>query len=156
MTTTQSPQAKANELIFALNTCIEACTDGEKGYALAAADVRDPGLKKLFGEREQQRAAFVAALQDAVRGLGAFPENQGSAVGVAHRGWVSVRKVVEGRSDRMIAEECERGERLALKAYQHAIAHAPLHTLPGELCALLERQYAAIQTGLDDLNHRFA
>jgi uncharacterized protein (TIGR02284 family) len=153
MTTTDSHHAEPNEIVFALNTCIEACTDGEKGYALAAADVRDPELKEICLERAVARAHFVAALQQAVEELGGFPENQGSAMGTAHRGWVSVRKLVEGRSDRMIAEECERAEHLGLNAYQVALRHAPL---PEGLLGMLERQYATILADLNDLHRRFA
>lgn len=83
-----------------LNTCIEACTNGEKGYAVAAADVRDPVLKALFHDYSEQRAEFVRGLQIAVQELGAFPENRGTAGGTAHRGFMAVRRAVEGRATR--------------------------------------------------------
>ncbi len=50
-------------VIVALNSCVEACIDGEKGYALAAANVRDPMLKVLLRRYAAQRAEFIADAQ---------------------------------------------------------------------------------------------
>ena len=47
---TQIVETKTSNTFKTLDKCIEACTDGEKGYAIAAAGVRDPMLKALFHE----------------------------------------------------------------------------------------------------------
>jgi uncharacterized protein (TIGR02284 family) len=149
-------QSETKDVVFALNACIETCTDGEKGYASAAADVREPKLKDFLQQKSRQRAEFVVALQQAAQQLRAVPENEGTAKGAIHRGWVGVRKAVEGRSDRLILEECQRGEQAALRAYQAALKHAPLKTLSPQLRGLLQTQYSAIQSALDELRGQLA
>lgn len=139
------------EIVFALNTCIETCTDGEKGYAMAAADVRSPTLKELFLSRSLERADFVSALQQATRDLHAVPENQGSPRGALHRGWVGLRKVLEGQSDLLVVEEVTRGEEAALNAYQEAMCHALSGKLPSAVQELLQTQSAAISSAIADL-----
>ncbi len=150
MSTTTTQQAEPKHIVFVLNKCIEICMDGEKGYAAAGADVRNPSLKALLQQKSKERSDFVVALQSAIQKLGAFAENEGTAKGTAHRGWMDVRLALEGRNDRVIVEEWARGEEAALKAYQKAMVRAPLDTLPNDLRTLVQGQYAAIQAGLDE------
>jgi uncharacterized protein (TIGR02284 family) len=154
--TTQSLLPDEKRLVHALNMCIETCTDAEKGYAGAAADVRDPELKRLFQLRSSERADLVMALQTSVQKLGAFPENQGTLKGSLHNGWVNVRKAVEGRNDRMITEECERGEVAALERYQEASRHFSIDAMPTDVRVMFLEQAGSIQSALDALKHRFA
>ena len=108
MSTTTTKQAEAQNIVFVLNKCIETSMDGEKGYAAAAADVRDPSLKSLLQQKSKERADFVRDLQSAIQKLGAFAENEGTARGTAHRGWMDVRLALGGRNDRVIVEEWAR------------------------------------------------
>jgi uncharacterized protein (TIGR02284 family) len=140
-------------IIRTLNTCIETCIDGEKGYATAAADVRDLTLKALFEQYAMQRAAFVLALQEAIEELGGMPENQGTAKGTLHRGLTGARLALEGRSDAVILDECERGDRAAVAAYDRALARTPLPTLPPKVSQLLVEQRAAIKGTYDEVMH---
>jgi uncharacterized protein (TIGR02284 family) len=147
-TQTQTRERESSkELIFALNRCIETCMDGEKGYALAAADVRAPELKSLLHKYSEQRGNFVLALQDAIRKLGGFPENEGSFGGPIHRGWMSLRRMIEGRDDRVILQDCIMGEEAAIRAYE-AVDRSVTHVVPEELRALLQDQYAEIHVAL--------
>lgn len=139
-----------------LNNCIETCTDGEKGYASAAADVRDPALKAVFHAYGMQRAGFVLALQAAIGKLGGVPESEGTVKGAAHRGFMGVRMALEGRPDSALVGECERGERAALLAYDRGFKRTPLDTLPKDIRATLIEQRAAIKTAHDDILRRLA
>lgn len=139
-----------------LNTCIETCTDGEKGYASAAADVRDAALKAIFHAYSMQRADFVLALQAAIEKLGAIPVSEGTLRGAAHRGFMGVRMAIEGRPDSAIIGECERGERAALSAYDHACERTPLDQIPKDIRATLIDQRAAIKVAHDDILRRLA
>ena len=151
-TTTESTDLK--EIVLALNTCIEACTDGEKGYALAAADTLSPALKELFLQRSIERADVVSTLQKATRDMHGNPESQGSTRGTLHRGWVGLRKVLEGRSDLLVVEEVIRGEEAALNAYQDAIYHALKGRIPEDVRTLLEAQSSSIVATVTDLRGR--
>lgn len=144
------------QVIEALNDCIEINTDAEKGYALAAADVRDPTLKARFLSRVKERANFVAELQKAVHQMGATPENEGSVKGALHRGFMAMLRVAAGRSDRRIVEGCIHGETAALAAYEAALKHVYFHRLTDDLKALVESQYSTIKRSLEDLRERTA
>lgn len=148
--------ATLGEVAFALNQCIEISTDAEKGYAVAAADVRDPALKALLFQKSQERAGFVVALQSALRTLGAYAENQGTAKGAAHRGWMDLRLAVEGQKDRIVIEEWVRGEQAAVNGYRRALARTPMQTLPDAIRVLVAGQYSAMVSDLDLARRRLA
>jgi uncharacterized protein (TIGR02284 family) len=154
-TTAREDAESTREIVRALNRCIETCTDGEKGYGTAAADVRDPELKALYLERARQRSEFVLALQDAVLKLGATPENEGTFRGPLHRGWMSYRRAIEGHDDHATMQGCAYGERAALRAYEAADS-VVLHAVPPEIRALIQKQFAAIREAHADLRARLA
>ncbi len=154
MTTAETQNVGPKEVIYLLNKCIEVCIDSEKGYAVAAADVRDRVFKAAFLDKAQARSEFVVELQRTIAQIGALPENHGTAAGTVHRGWMGFRQAMEGRSDRLILEECARGEQQALAAYQHAVARTPLKSLPPEVSALLNNQIAAIELDLQQLRQQ--
>lgn len=158
---TQTTDTMTPKIIRTLNACIEACIDGEKGYAIAAANVRDETLKALFHKYAEQREDFVRVLQRAIEKLGGYAENQGSAKGMLHRGLAGARIALEGHTDEVILSECERGELGAVAAYDRAFAKTPIDMLPADVRALLVEQRAAIKAAYDDitredLRRRFA
>lgn len=153
---TDAVTADMRKAIKALNACIEISTDGEKGYASAAADVRDRVLKALFMQYSRQRAEFVIALQDSIRELGGFPENEGTLRGALHRGFLDARRALEGGEDRLVVVECERGERAALAAYDRAFQEIPLGDHTPSALHLLVAQRATIKGAHDVLLNRLA
>lgn len=150
------PESDVGAIVAVLSACIETCTDGEKGFSLAAADVRDIELKAYLLGKAEERADFVMALQEAVQALGRFPENEGTVKGAVHRGIVAVRKVIEGRSDDLVLQECLRGEIAALHAYDLAIRRTPLDGMPSTVRGLIVHQYTAHERCVADLRHRLA
>lgn len=139
-----------------LNACIDVSTDSEKGFAVAAADVRDPALKSLFEHYASERAGQARALQAAVGRMGAVPVNGGTVRGTLHRGWMETKQVVRGPADRLVLEECERGERKALDTYDDAFVECPLDELPPRVRALLIEQRARIALAHAELEKRLA
>jgi uncharacterized protein (TIGR02284 family) len=140
-------------IVTALNRLVETCTDAEKGYANAAANVRDPALKTLFLRRAQQRMDFVVELQRTIASLGATPENEGTLRGTLHRGATEARLALEGRSDRIVLEECARGERNAREVYEKALAAVGDEP---HLRALVMHQLGFVNEALTDLERRVA
>jgi uncharacterized protein (TIGR02284 family) len=153
---TQTTSAETPDVVRLLNTLLETCTDAEKGYGAAAADASAPALKTLFRDYETQRADFVGELTSAIEKLGVFPQSHGSFKGTAHRGFIGVRRAIEGRSDAIILAECERGERSALARYDRALARVTLDALPLDVRAMVIDQRAAIKLAHDDMLRRFA
>jgi uncharacterized protein (TIGR02284 family) len=151
MNTTTSSVPNDRRAIVALNRLVETCINGEKGYAIAAADARDPALKRSLMTFSEQRAAFVASLQAQIRELGGTPENEGSAAGTLHRGWVGIRKAIEGRSDRLLVDECLIAEEWARKRYIRGMNALALANWSTGLRLIIEEQYAGIRLAEVDL-----
>jgi uncharacterized protein (TIGR02284 family) len=151
MSTTAIHQPPYKTIIRALNGCIETCMDGEKGFAIAAAEVRDPMLKDLLMRRSKQRAENMVALQGVVAKVGSVPENEGTVRGGLHRVWMTAARIAYGRSDALFVGECIRGEKAAMRDYEAALHHADLESLPVELSSLLMEQYRTIRESLAEL-----
>jgi uncharacterized protein (TIGR02284 family) len=141
------------ETARALNALIEINTDAAKGYAIAAADARSPVLKGILGDRARQSEDRVMALQNAVLRMGRFAENQGTLKGTLHRGWLDARLAIEGRTDRIVLEECERGEAAALRGYE-AIATEVLQALAPDVVGMVEDQRCELRAAHDDTARR--
>ena len=136
-----------DEVSSTLNQLVQTCKDGEKGFEAAAEAVSDPNLRHLFESYSQQRSEFAAELQLEIKRLGKEPAEEGHLAATVHRGWMDLKATVTGRDEGAIIAECERGEDVAVKAYQQALA-APLSA---ELRALVERQLIKIQEAHDQV-----
>jgi uncharacterized protein (TIGR02284 family) len=128
---------EAKSVISTLNDLIEVSKDGEKGFALAAKDAKDPALQNIFREGEQSCREAARELQEQVRALGGNPDDSGSVSGAVHRGWVSLKTAATSRDDKAILEEVERGEDVAKATYAAALKA----NLPDGVRQLVERQY---------------
>ena len=154
LTLTDLETAHARKTTAALNRCVEICTDGEKGFGAAAADVRNTTLKAIFRLYESQRADFVRSLQAEIDALGYTHENQGTVRGTLHRAWTGARLQLEGRNDEVIVDECMRGEIAALRVYDQLLLHAD--TFLDRTRVLLVRQREAIAGALEEMKTRLA
>ena len=143
-----------DKVIATLNELIQTSKDGERGFALAARDTKEPELTGVFKQGEESCHLAAAELQDQVRLLGGSAEEEGSMRAAAHRGWLSIKSSMSARDDRAILEECEKGEDYAKARY----AEAMKHDLPEPSRSLVERQYQGVIANHDrvrDLRNRF-
>ncbi|MBV9210204.1 MAG: PA2169 family four-helix-bundle protein [Acidobacteria bacterium] len=134
-----------DEVISTLNNLIETCKDGQEGFRTAADGVKNGDLKTLFHTYSQQRAQFAAELQNEVRRLGGDPEQTGSVAATLHRGWINIKSAVTGEDEGAVISECERGEDSAVRNYEDAIKGG----LPGDVSAIVQRQYSEVQEAHD-------
>jgi uncharacterized protein (TIGR02284 family) len=146
--------ANSKTTFHTLRACAKACIDGERGYAAAAKDVRDPELRGLFESYSKQRAGFVSALEHLLESLGGPPVEHGSIRGLVHRGFLDARVSMEGATDAVILGECERGELAAIAAYDREFERTPIDSLPPDVRALVVEQRAAIRTAYDEITKR--
>jgi len=135
------------QAVSILNHLVEIDKDAEEGFRTASQHVADERLQSVFRDFSAQRAEFAADLQQAVSRLGGKPEQSGTLAGAMHRGWVTIKGRLSGKSDRAILIECERGEDAAVKAYQDALAEE----LPSGVRCLVQQQYHKVQTAHDDV-----
>ena len=134
------------EIISVLDELIETLKDGQHGYKQAAEHVSDPKLKSLFRDYSDQRSRFVTALQSEARKFGDDkPEDNSSAAGALHRGWIDLKSVFTGGDEHAILAECERGEDSAVEEFQKAVND----DLPPTLQEVVSRQYAEIKAAHD-------
>jgi uncharacterized protein (TIGR02284 family) len=130
-----------------LNQLLQTCRDGEQGFQAAAQGVDDPNLQHLFESYAQQRGEFAAELEQEVERLGDKPAEGGHLTAALHRGWTNIKSVVTGRDEGAIITECERGEDIAVRAYQEALGTS----LPQDLKAIVERQLLKIREAHDQV-----
>jgi uncharacterized protein (TIGR02284 family) len=136
-----------DETSSTLNQLVQTCKDGEKGFEAAAEAVDDPNLRHLFESYSQQRSEFASELEQEVMRLAKEPAEEGHMAASFHRGWMSLKAALTGRDEGAIIIECERGEDVAVKAYQQALATP----LSAELRAIVERQLIKIQEAHDQV-----
>ena len=137
-----------------LNELIETSKDGEKGFALAAKDSKNPALAEFFREGEHSCRLAAEELQREVSSLGEIPEQGGSVKGAMHRGWVSLKTAATSRDDKAILEECERGEDYAKARYAEALKL----DLPDPVRTLVQKQYQGVIANHDkvrDLRNQY-
>jgi uncharacterized protein (TIGR02284 family) len=130
-----------------LNRLIRTCIDGQNGFESAAQNVGDLNLKRLFESYAQQRTEFATELQQELRLVGEEPTDRGHATAALHRGVMEVKAAVSGGDEGAIISECERGEDLAVEAYESALGAS----LPNELRSLVERQFLRIKEAHDQI-----
>lgn len=137
-------QSKENTAAV-LNNLVQTCLDGEEGFKNAADSVQEAHLRMLFCEFSQQRAQLAAELQQEIHRLGEMPETSGSVGGSLHRGWMNLKAAVTGHDDHAILAECERGEDVAVNAYEKALEE----DLPADVRVVINRQYLAVKASHD-------
>jgi uncharacterized protein (TIGR02284 family) len=130
-----------DDIIDTLNDLIETSKDGEYGFRTSAEYLKDATLKQTFTARAEECRQAAAELQAMVVRFGGKAEDSGSAAGALHRGWVAVKGVLAGYSDKAILEETERGEDTALASYRKALDKS----LPPDVRAIVERQYEGVK-----------
>ena len=124
-----------------LHHLIEICSDGSRGFRLAAGRVNDPRLRSLFDELADERSRFAIDLIPHLQRMGGYTDTDGTSTGAVHRGWLTLRTVAPGNHDHAIVVEAERGERAALGAYDRALAGL----LPLTVDWLVEAQREAVR-----------
>jgi uncharacterized protein (TIGR02284 family) len=148
--------APHNGVVAALRELLTICEDGEEGYRLAAADVRDEGYRLMLSRYADERSAFAKALRQALTDVGASAPAKGSILGAVHRRWLDARATLMSGDPRAVLAECERGEDAALEMYRAALRvdlrpsvreivqeqYGSLKAAHAEICSLLGEEKA--------------
>jgi len=131
--------------ISVLETLIETCRDGEKGYKDAAEHVKRPDLKAFFAEQSVERGRFARELEAELARLGKPGKKEsGSVAGAMHRAWIDTKANLGG-GDHTILESVEQGEDSAKEAYEKALDAS----LPSEVQMIVRRQVEGIRRAHD-------
>ena len=133
------------DLVETLNNLIETSRDDEEGFRTCAAGVNNPELKQMFEQAASRCRQAVNELQAKVRSLGGDPKKSGSVSGGLHRAWVDIKSTITGMDEAAVLAECERGEDVARKAYEAALAK----DLPPDIRSVVARQYEGVKQHQD-------
>lgn len=123
-----------------LKSLAEVSRNGQKGFATAAAAVKDEKLRGVL-ERASERCALGAKeLEEAIGLLGGDPASVETTPGPIHRAWTNLKATIAGADNKAVLEECERGEDVAKAAYQNALEE----DLPIYARDVIDRQYRGV------------
>ena len=136
-----------DDVASTLNQLIQTCKDGENGFKIAAESVDDANLQHLLESYSQQRTEFAAELEAEVERLHQSSAKAGHMAAALHRGWMDIKSLATGRDEAAIIAECERGEDVAVKAYEQGLGSG----LPADLRALVERQFSKVKEAHDQI-----
>lgn len=136
-------QMNDREVTEVLNDLVEVCNDGAMGFRTSAEKV-SPNHAAMFRELGAERERLAKELQQEVVRRGGNPERGGDAPGALHRGWINIKSALSS-GDKAIVNEAERGEDTAVEAYEKAMKRE----LPGDVRALLQRQYTTVKAAHD-------
>jgi uncharacterized protein (TIGR02284 family) len=123
-----------------MNSLIETCRDGERGFRAAADMANDPDIKALLAALADERGGFAEQLAPHVHRLGGHAHTNGTTAGAMHRRWMTFKGTVSNHHDAALLQEAERGERNAIQSYRDALQGM----LPPTVSDLIERQLIAI------------
>ena len=105
-----------------LNGLITTTIDSCNGFEHSAEHADAGRFRELFQEFARERREVVSDLQQAVRGLGGTPNDDGSLKADLHRRWIDLRDAISSGGDKEIVEEVERGEDYLKNKYEAALA----------------------------------
>ncbi len=131
-----------------LSHLYEIVEAGEKGYAVAAASVKNRALKVLFKSYAQQRMQYKEEIWGELQRLGAMTRPRGSILGAIHRGRITIfatMTIGEENVERVVLKEVVLGERVAKLTYERTLRQ----NLPDQTRALVQRQYEELSRLVD-------
>ena len=116
--------ATDSSALNALSNLYKIAEAGERGYAVAAASVKNRGFKVLFKSHAQQRAEYKEALFAEIQRLGGTSSPQSSPLAAIHRGRITIfatMTIGEENIERVVLKEVLLGERVARRTYEKTL-----------------------------------
>ena len=135
------------KLVATLETLIDTCRDGEKGFREAAEHVSDPEVRAFFTDQSAERGAFAEELEHALGMLGKRPgKREGTVAGTLHRVWSDVKSRLGG-GDVSVLETVEAAEDSAKEAFEKAL----WEDLPENIRTVVAKQAVSVRAAHDDV-----
>ena len=143
METIKESSLKSREQIRSdLNNLLLLVNDGRDGYQRAAELTKSDELKTLFLEIEGERIVYASELSEQIASFEeTHIDEKKSLFGSMHLGWITIKQLLTGNSNKAILEAIITGETAALAKYDEYIAEYTDHAVHLEL---LKEQRAGI------------
>ena len=137
------------QTLKALSALYKMVEAGERGYAVAAANVDNRGLKLLFKSYAQQRANFKTEIFEQMRLVGgnAHPPIT-SILAMIHRGRIDIFAALTigaENVEKVVLKEVTLGEGVALRTYENTLKK----DLPPEIREVIARQSEEVRRVVD-------
>ena len=130
-----------DEIVVALNKLVGVNHDTRDMYQTAAEAVDNPDYQSLFREFASQRAEFMNELSALVASYGGEPDTDGSLTAALQRTWIDLKAAITSDEETAVIAEYERGDRVALEAYQEAMAS----DVPEAARSLIRHQFSYVR-----------
>lgn len=98
-----------------------------------------------MSEYSAQRRRFSDELRSAAHSIGHEIEEDGSATGALHRGWIAVKDALTGDDAHAVLAAAETGEDHAVSEYEDALAKG----LPAQIKDVVAKQAADVKAAHD-------
>ena len=135
--------------IRTLNGLIATTIDSVDGYRTSAEAVDSTRFAEQFTARASERSSVAEQLRGEVRKLGGNPEEDGTLLAGAHRGFVNLKSAVIDRDDQAIVDEVERGEDHIKAKFEDALKDEKLSPATR---SLVESCFGSIKSGHDEMS----
>ncbi|SDR73540.1 conserved hypothetical protein [Gillisia sp. Hel1_33_143] len=116
-----------------LNSLLEKNYDSEKGYQMAAENVKNPQLKEFFNQRAKERYDFGHELKSEIKSFGQEPDKGTSLKGDIHRGWMDIKTSLSSDNEEAVLEEAIRGEKAAVEEYNEVLKSEEIPSSTGNV-----------------------
>ena len=143
------------QMLKALSSLYRIVEAGERGYAVAAANVNNRGLKLLFKSLAQQRANFKTEIFTEMRPLGEHLQIPRSGVSsilaTIHRGRIDIFAALtigDENVEQVVLKEVTLGEGVALRTYENTLKK----DLPPEVKEMVARQFEEVHQVVEQIN----
>ena len=106
-----------------LNRLIALNIASEKGFNVAAENVKNRGLQVMFKTYAQERAQFSRTLRAIVEAMDVEPVQGSGLLAAVHRGWINIKAAMtigQPATEKVVLAEVVRGERVAVRRYEDA------------------------------------
>jgi uncharacterized protein (TIGR02284 family) len=133
-----------------LNSLITINNDRIAGYETAIEEAEDQDLKSLFTRYIQDSRECLYELIAMVQKLGGKPDEGTRADGKIYRAWMDFKAMVTGKDRKTILSSCEKGEDVAVDAYEKALKDKDLST---NLTPIVTAQYNKIKMDHDEVRN---
>lgn len=135
---------KSGEVRAVANRLLRINNASEKGFNLAAVNVKNRGLKLILKSFAQERAEYTMELSQLVASTGGKTVEGSGWLARLHRGWINIKAAMtigQVQTESVVLAEVSRGERAARQAYQRALEQP----LPSEVQSVVQRQYEGLR-----------
>ena len=128
-----------------LNSLIEMCHDGHRGYQAAAQQAGSMELKRLLGKFALERRMFAEELGRKIDRKTGTPHNHGTVAGALHRGYIGLMGNIRDLSPAEVLSECARGEEVCVRRFEEVLKSG----LPEDTAQLVTAQLRHVAEARD-------